>query len=141
MKSRFLLFLCAPAAFLLVATVIGSTGELDAKSSQSRNEAEDNANRLIEQGRQIFRFDTFGDEVFWSDQLQMQRSVMGLSPQTALALELKVDSDALPASVIEAIRLGKVDLNDAAVTLLLIRQNVVLGVVGTFNGNTLSKSL
>ena len=117
----------------------GPSEELDAKSSQSRNEAEDNANRLIEQGRHIFRFDTFGDEVFWSDQLQMQRSVMGLSPQTALALGLKVDSDALPASVIEAIRLGKVDLNDPAVTLQLIRQNAVLGVVGTFNGNTLSK--
>ena len=62
-----------------------------------------------------------------------------LSPQTALALGLKVDSEALPASVVEAVRLGKVNLNDPAVTLQLIRQNAVLGVVGTFNGNTLSK--
>lgn len=112
---------------------------MDAKSIQTRKEAEDNASRLIEQGRNTFRFDTFGDEVFWSDQLQMQRSVMGLSPQTALALGLKVDSDALPASVIEAIRLGKVNLNDPAVTLQLIRQNAVLGVVGSFHDNTLSK--
>ena len=139
MKSWSLVFLWLPAVFLLAAAISGSTGKLDAKSNQSRNEAEDNANRLIEQGRNIFRFDSFGDEVFWSDQLKMERSVMGLSPQTALALGLKVDSDALPASVIEAIRLGRVNLNDPAVTLQLIRQNAALGVVGTFNGNTLSK--
>lgn len=122
------MLLLVPVVFLLVAAISGSTGKLDAKSMQSRNEAEDNAYRLIEQGRQIFRFDTFGDEAFWSDQLQMQQSVMGLSPQAALALGLKVDSDALPASVIEAIRLGKVNLNDPAVTSQLIRQNAVLGV-------------
>jgi hypothetical protein len=139
MKPRFLVFLSMPAVFLLAAAISGTTARMDAKNTQSRNEAEDNANRLIEQGRQIFRFDSFGDEAFWSDQLQMQRSVMGLSPQTALALGLKVDSEALPASVVEAVRLGKVNLNDPAVTLQLIRQNAVLGVVGTFNGNTLSK--
>lgn len=114
MKSRFGVFLLVPAVLLLVAGLSWSTAKIEAKSTQSRNEAEDNASRLIEQGRQIFRFDTFGDEVFWSDQLQMQRSVMSLSPQTALALGLKVDSDALPASVIEAIRHGKVNLNDPA---------------------------
>jgi hypothetical protein len=128
MKSRFGVFLLVPAVLLLVAGLSWSTAKIEAKSAQSRNEAEDNASRLIEQGRQIFRFDTFGDEVFWSDQLQMQRSVMSLSPQTALALGLKVDSDALPASVIEAIRHGKVNLNDPAVTLQLIRQNAVLPI-------------
>jgi hypothetical protein len=139
MKRRLAMFLLLPAAILLMAAMSASTAKMDANGGRLRGSTEDNAKRLIEQGRDIFRFDTFGDEAFWSDQLQMQRSVMGLSPQTALALGLKVDADALPAALIEAIRLGKVNLNDPAVTLQLIRQNAVLGVVGTFNGNTLAK--
>jgi hypothetical protein len=139
MKQRLAMFLLLPAAILLMAAISASTAKMDANGGRLRDSTEDNAKRLIEQGRDIFRFDTFGDEAFWSDQLQMQRSVMGLSPQTALALGLKVDADALPPPVLEAIRLGKVNLNDTAVTLQLIRQNAVLGVVGTFNGNTLAK--
>jgi len=94
---------------------------------------------LIDQGRHIFRFDTFGDEAFWTDQLHIQQSVGTLSPQTALTLGLKVDAQALSPSTIEAIKHGKVNLGDPAVTLALIKQNAVLGVVGTFNGNTLTK--
>jgi hypothetical protein len=101
--------------------------------------AEGNAKQLIEQGRQIFRFDTYGDEAFWTGQLQMQQSVKTLTPRTALALGLKVDVNALPPSVEEAIENGKVNLNDPAVTLELIKHNAVLGVVGTFNNNTLTK--
>jgi hypothetical protein len=133
------MFILVPAFVLLVAAISASMVKIDAKDFRFRSSTEDNAKRLIDQGQQIFRFDTFGDEAFWSSQLQMQQSVMGLSPQTALALGLKVDADALPPSVIEAIRLGKVNLNDPAVTLQLIRQNAVLGVAGTFNGNTLTK--
>ena len=139
MKSRFVVCLFVPAVFIIVAAISGSDVKTNAKNTESRNEAEDNASRLIDQGRHIFRFDTFGDEAFWSGQLQMQQSLIGLSPRTALALGLKVDSDALPASTIDAIRLGRVNLNDPAVTLQLIRQNAVLGVVGTFDGNRLSK--
>jgi len=139
MKSRFVVFLLVPAVVLLGFATSGSVAKLNAKAAQSKKEAEDNANRLIEQGRQIFRFDTFGDEAFWTDQLQIHRSVAGLPPSSALALGLKVDADALPDHVLEAIRMGRVNLNDPAVTLQLIRQNAVLGVVGTFNGNTLSR--
>src|ERR671931_1116156 len=44
-----------------------------------------NALQLVEQGRRIFRFDTFGDEAFWSGQLQIQKAVASLPPATALA--------------------------------------------------------
>jgi len=126
-----------PAVFL---TGIAMTNTKDSqKASQFLGSAEDNSKQLIEQGRQIFRFDTYGDEAFWTDQLQIQRAVKGLSPQTVLALGLKVDADALSPSVIEAIKHGNVNLNDPAVTLQLIKQNAVLGVVGTFNNNTLTK--
>ncbi|HYK35080.1 hypothetical protein [Alloacidobacterium sp.] len=110
----------------------------DRKSSFLGN-AEENAKAMIDQGRHTFRFDTYGDEAFWTGQLQIQQSVKSLTPRTALALGLKVDAEALPPSVIEAIQHGRVNLDDPAVTLQLIQQNAVLGVVGTFNNNTLTK--
>ncbi len=128
-----------PAAFFLIAVIAPVSAKDSKKTSKFLGSAEDNAKELIEQGRQIFRFDTYGDEAFWTDQLRIQQSVKGLTPRTALTLGLKVDSDALSPSVVEAIKHGKVNLDDPAVTLQLIKQNAVLGVVGTFNNNTLEK--
>jgi mono/diheme cytochrome c family protein len=81
-------------------------------------------------GKQIFRFDTFGDEQLWTDVLGMHEVVRSVSPATALAVGLKVDVDALPPAVIAAIQAGQVDLNDPAVTTELIRLNAVVGIVG-----------
>jgi len=126
-----------PAVFL---TGIAITNAKDRqKASQFLGSAEDNSKQLIEQGQQIFRFDTYGDEAFWTDKLHIQQTVNRLTPQTALALGLKVDSGALSPSTVEAIRHGNVNLNDPTVTLQLIKQNAVLGVVGTFNNNTLTR--
>jgi mono/diheme cytochrome c family protein len=91
-------------------------------------------------GQAIFRFDTFGDEQLWTDVLQMQHAVANVSPATALSVGLKVDSDALPASVVSAIQAGQVDLNDPAVTVQLLKLNAVVGIVGKVAGanNTLA---
>lgn len=128
------------AALFLLAAAIAASGTKDGEGrSRFLGNAEDNASRMIEQGRHTFRFDTYGDEAFWTGRLQIQQSVKTLSPRTALTLGLKVDADALSPSVIEAIRHGRVNLDDPTVTLQLIKQNAVLGVVGTFNNNTLTK--
>src|SRR5215475_9507488 len=91
-----------------------------------------NARELVEQGRHIFRFDTFGDEEFWGDTLKLHRAIAGskyggigpgINPLTALAVGLKVDSEALPANLVESIRKGRVDLTDPATTLALLRLN------------------
>lgn len=137
MKQRDAILFGASAAFLIAA--ISVTGMKQDRDSKFLGSAEDNAKVLIDQGRNIFRFDTYGDEAFWTDQLHIQQSVNSLPPSTALALGLKVDASALSPSVIEAIKHGKVNLNDPAVTLQLIKQNAVLGVVGTFNNNTLTR--
>jgi hypothetical protein len=81
-------------------------------------------------GRRIFRFDTFGDEQLWTDTLQIQRAIASLSPATALRVGLKVDLDALPKSVVKALRTGRVDLDDPAVTIQLLALNAVVGVIG-----------
>jgi mono/diheme cytochrome c family protein len=101
-----------------------------------------NADQMLAEGKRTFRFDTFGDEVYWSDALGLDRAIAGaknggvgagVSPKTALALGLKVDMDALPAALVEQIKANKVDLSDPATTIALIKLNSVLGVVGTFD--------
>jgi mono/diheme cytochrome c family protein len=84
-------------------------------------------------GQDIFRFDTFGDEQLWTNVLRMHDVLPSVSPATALAVGLKVDVDALPSTVTDALKAGKVDLTDPAVTLDLLRLNAVVGVKGTFN--------
>jgi hypothetical protein len=109
-----------------------------------------NAAVNIQDGQNIFRYDTYGDEAFWGDALQLHQAVQGsrfggvgpgVSPKTALALGLKVDSDALPASVLNALRHGQIDLDDAGVTLALLKNDAVVGVKGFFNPNGSLKSV
>ncbi|HEX6064043.1 MAG TPA: hypothetical protein VFZ04_07450 [Longimicrobiales bacterium] len=88
--------------------------------------------QLVAEGQQIFRFDTFGDEVYWTDTLRMHEVIAAaVSPATALQVGLKVDADALPAAVKAAIAAGQVDLDDPATTVTLLKLNAVLGVKGT----------
>src|SRR4051812_28022991 len=52
------------------------------------------------EGKSIFRFDTFGDETFWTDTLRMHEVIRtSVDPTTALKVGLKVDADALPEAV------------------------------------------
>ena len=85
-------------------------------------------------GKQIFRMDTFGDEQLWTDTLQMQKVIETLSPRTALSVGLKVDSEALPAAIIDALKAGQVNLDDPAVTIQLLKLNAVVGVIGKVTG-------
>ena len=57
-----------------------------------------------------------------------------VSPITALSVGLKVDVDALPPSVIDALQADQVNLNDPAVTVQLLKLNAVVGVVGKVVG-------
>ena len=92
---------------------------------------------LLKRGREIFRYDPFGDEAFWGGKLRLHEAIegarfggvgAGLAPSAALRLGLKVDADAVPPATLDAIRHGAVDLNDPAVTLALLQANAVVGV-------------
>ncbi|HXS52323.1 MAG TPA: c-type cytochrome [Usitatibacter sp.] len=86
----------------------------------------------VEQGKQTFRFDTFGDETFWTDTLHMNEVVgSAVDPKTALAVGLKVDSDALPPAVVQGIQNGSISLTDPATTVALLKLNAVVGLKGT----------
>jgi hypothetical protein len=98
--------------------------------------------RMLEEGRQTFRFDTFGSESFWGDSLHLHQAIAGeklggvgpgVSPKTALSVGLKVDADALPSALVAQLKAGKVNLDDPATTAALLRLNAVVGVTGFFD--------
>lgn len=86
----------------------------------------------VAEGRRIFRYETFGDEQFWTDTARMHEVVQkSVSPKVALSVGLKVDADAIPAAVAQAIREGKVDLESPATTVALLKLDAVVGLKGT----------
>jgi hypothetical protein len=110
----------------------------------SRNDRQINAHaeEMVERGRWIFRFDTYGSEAFFGDALQLHKAIAGkknggvgsgVSPKTALAVGLKVDVDALPNRLQARIRAGKVNLDDPDITLALLKLNAVVGLTGRFD--------
>lgn len=139
MKKRYALPALSAALCLGVALIAASS--TTHKPSHFIGSAEQNSHQMIAEGRQTFRFDTFGDEAFWGGTLQLHQAVNTLSPRAALGLGLKVDSHALSPSVVEAIEHGRVNLDDPAVTRALIKQNAVLGVVGFFDDKGMLNSI
>jgi mono/diheme cytochrome c family protein len=86
----------------------------------------------VAKGKDIFRFETFGDETFWTDTLHMNEVIeQAVDPTTALAVGLKVDTDSLPPEVVSAIQSGAISLTDPATTVALLKLNAVVGVKGT----------
>jgi mono/diheme cytochrome c family protein len=88
---------------------------------------------LVAEGRQTFRYDTFGDEAFWGETLGLHEAVATLNPEQLLGLGLKVDSEALTPQFEQQLRRGHVNLADPAVTLALLRMNAVVGATGFFS--------
>lgn len=86
---------------------------------------------VLAEGKQTFRFDTFGDETFWSDKLRMHEVIRtSVDPGTALSVGLKVDVDALPALIVQAIQNGGIDLKSPDTTVALLKFNAILGLQG-----------
>jgi hypothetical protein len=140
----------ALAATMLVAATSGVTtaaaarGEVQSYTSGGSDGSSDPIDALVSQGKQAFRFDTFGDQAFWGDTLHLNQAIAGaanggvgpgVSPKTALSVGLKVDVNALPAAVQTAILAGQVNLDDPAVTLTLLKLNSVIGVKGIFDSS------
>jgi hypothetical protein len=141
----------AVAGALTASLLVAASGLSSAASPREGSHDGDGASTasqpidaLVAQGKQTFRFDTFGDQAFWGDTLHLNQAIAGaanggvgpgVSPKTALSVGLKVDVDALPAAVRQAIANGQVNLDDPAVTLTLLKLNAVVGVKGFFARN------
>lgn len=142
------ILLIAALAALNHSTSVGAAS--NGKPNTVKNPVVQNAIQKVEEGEQIFRFDTFGDQAFWGDTLKLHKAIEGaglggvgpgVSPKTALAVGLKVDIDALPKSLVSQIQSGAVNLNDPAVTLALLKLDAVIGLTGFFNSSGTLKSV
>ena len=125
---------------------------LAAQSSRSGPETfdrriDDNATAMLTDGRQIFRYDSFGSEAFWSGKLRLNQAIVGarfggvgngLTPATALAVGLKVDAAALPREVLDSLAAGTFDVNNVSNTIALLNLDAVVGVKANRTGDTIT---
>jgi len=143
-------------ALALVPLIVSSCNDVfgddddDGAPGTAPDPVMENAEAMIAEGRETFRFDTFGDEAFWGDTLRLHEAVAGaanggvgpgLTPAQALTLGLKLDSAAVGSDILNALQQGTLDLNDPANTLELLRRDAVVGVDGIFDtvqGNLVS---
>jgi len=106
-------------------------------------------NAMLSEGQKTFRYETFGNEAFWGDSLQLHRAIegekhggvgAGLTPRRAISFGLKVDVDALPIILVSGVKKHAVNLDDVGTMLALLRNDAVIGVKGTFgtDGNLAS---
>ena|SRR5687768_11507785 len=119
-----LLLLAACATQRLPDAPAGADPPVDGRQTASAE--------TLAEGQRVFRFETFGDEQFWTDTARMHEVVQkAVSPRTALSVGLKVDAAAIPADVAQAIKAGQVDLESPATTVTLLKLNAVVGLKGT----------
>jgi hypothetical protein len=147
-----------PKAKVSILTALGAAGLLGAMiasaapPSRTGFDAEIAAytQAMLDEGRKTFRFDTFGSEAFWGDTLELHKAIAGeknggvgpgVSPKTALSVGLKVDADALPNSLKKQLKAGKVNLDDPATTIALLKLNAVVGVTAFANPDGSVKSM
>ncbi len=140
MKKPTLLFVALAINLCIVSMALIQCSH---ESKGVKENEEPKPRTMLDDGKEIFRYETFGDEVFWTDKLQLHKAIAGsehggvgegLSPKAALAAGLKVDLAILPDVLRKKIAEGKF-LDDVSVTLELIKLNSVLGVVGKFSDN------
>src|SRR5688572_31509235 len=129
-----------PWTLTLLVAGCGPGGERDAGSAIADHQrppaattsSADVDTATIEAGKQIFRFDTFGDETLWTDKLQLHEVIRtAVDPKTALAVGLKVDAEALPPAVVSGIKDGSISLTSADTTVALLKLDAVVGLKGT----------
>jgi len=93
----------------------------------------------IAAGRDVFRFETFGNEGFWTDAVRLPQGMVaaGVTPLKALELGVQVDMDALDAATQHALAeqlradpSGRTSalLNDPKVLVVLVNANAVIGM-------------
>jgi hypothetical protein len=146
---------------LLALLTVAALGVCAARSRAQSNDSNDATTKLnafdyralqqarqaVLDGRKTFRFDSFGDEEFWGGKLLLHQAIegsrlggigAGISPNAAVNLGLKVDLDALPRSLVRNIEAKRVNLDDPAITVALLKLDAVVGLKGVFSGNQLS---
>ena len=145
-RPRLLIVLFAGLGLALLAAGVIRAATSLSTPVQVRNRfddvIDDYSEELLVEGREVFRYNTFGSEHFYGGVLGLHDAIKGealggvgpgVSPATALAVGLKVDLDALPRALVRALRRGEVDLDDPATTVALLQLDAVVGLDGVFD--------
>ena len=123
------LICCALLAF--TACTMQPPSNSAGTATGAENATDDLSQANLAAGQRVFRFDTFGDEQFWTDTAKMNQVVeQNVDPTTALKVGLKVDADGLPPGILQ-----KVDLKSPATTVALLKMNAVVGVQAVVDAN------
>ena len=131
-SSRNIALAGAASAALVLVSGCGSSGSTQDNSAANAAANAASSAAQIAQGKQIFRFDTFGDESKWTDTLRMHEVIAAaVDPTTALSVGLKVDAEALPQAVVDGISNGSISLTSPDTTVALLKLNAVVGLQGT----------
>ncbi|HEY8271772.1 MAG TPA: hypothetical protein VIG33_12850 [Pseudobdellovibrionaceae bacterium] len=121
-----------------ITFAIGEDGVLSLSDKVTRI----NAAKMLSTGQNIFRNDTFGSEDFWGKKLRIHEALLGeknggvgvgISPKTALSVGLKVDVEALSKTTLNGLKRAKVNLEDPATSVVLLKENAIIGLKGIFN--------
>ncbi|MEO5658306.1 MAG: hypothetical protein ABIQ90_00720 [Polaromonas sp.] len=132
--SAFLLMAgCSDGGDSSIAVASGSDGPVSAEAPVIHQTGD------AVSGKQVFRFETFGNEGFWTDAVRLQQGMIaaGVTPIKALQLGLSVDIEALDNATQAALGAElKTDLspanapllNNPATTVKLINANAVIGI-------------
>ncbi|HLM11181.1 MAG TPA: hypothetical protein VK362_02295, partial [Reyranella sp.] len=148
--SCMIAFACGAAPASAQTTQMAAQPAAPTAGAAFDTQAANHATQLLKDGRKIFRFETFGSEAFWGDSLELHKAIAGaknggvgpgVSPKAALAVGLKVDADALPEQLKAQIKAGKVNLDDPATTIALLKANAVVGVTAFANPNGSVRSM
>jgi hypothetical protein len=132
---------CAGQPLIPTSGVSTPTSSRD-KTNPDEGDTDAHASEMLKEGRETFRYDTFGSEQFWGSQLGLHKAIAGqarggvgpgLTPRQALNLGLKVHSGKLTRLVLEALKGGSLNLDDPEMTLELLRADSVVGVKGFFD--------
>jgi mono/diheme cytochrome c family protein len=103
----------------------------DQQAAATGDAAPATSSDLVAEGQRVFRFDTFGNETFWTETLRLHEVVeKSVDPTTALKVGLKVDADALPPGILDA-----ADLTSPATTVALLKTNAVVGIQATVDAD------
>src|SRR6195256_6445779 len=111
MKRKILLVVALGGSGMLGAVTPSAAPPLQGCDAENARAAQS----MLDEGRNTFRYETFGSEAFWGDALQLHKAIAGeknggvgpgVSPKTALSVGLKVDSDALPEALKKQIAAG-----------------------------------
>jgi hypothetical protein len=121
------------SVLVLALACVGWRAELVSQTQQQTGRPDHDV-KSHRDGQAIFRFDTFGDEQLWTSFFRMHEVLPTVAPATALSVGLKVDVEALPRTLVRALRAGEVDLTNPTVTVELLRLNAIVGLHGRVNG-------